>query len=272
MRHLMRLARCCVALALLGQPAQADDTVLPHQLSWKQWTVAEGLPQITVNAIVQDDDGYLWVGTQDGIARFDGLRFAHYGLGEHPGLGHAVVHALALAGDGALWIGTMGGVARVHGGQIAAVPSDPAEDVPGMVLSLTSGRDGRIWVAARNGVFRSDGGRLRRVATGLEPMPALKVLIGDDGVPTAVMPGHLVIDPEGQRRTVDFSQQLPSALTALRTSEGLWLGTIGGLYLLDADGQVQSAHAPHREVEQLVTDAEGTLDRHRPGPVATASR
>lgn len=278
MRHLMRLARCCVALALIGQPAQADDAVLPHQLSWKQWTVAEGLPQITVTAIVQDDDGYLWVGTQDGIARFDGLRFAHYGLGEHPALGHAVVHALALAGDDALWIGTMGGVARLHGGQIAAVASDPAEDVPGMVLSLTSGRDGRIWVAARNGVFRSDGGRLRRVATGLEPMPALKVLIGDDGVPTAVMPGHLVIDPEGQRRTVDFSQQLPSALTALRTSEGLWLGTIGGLYLLDAQGQVQSAHAPHREVEQLVADAEGTLWiatdqglwRRRPGEAAQA--
>lgn len=239
--------------------AWAGDVPPPHQLAWRQWTVADGLPQITVNAIVQDRHGYLWVGTQEGVSRFDGMRFETYSLTEHPGLGHSVVHGLAFDAEGALWIGTMGGVARLHGGRIDPVPLRDIDDGTGVVLSLSADAQGRIWVATQMGLFRASAGQLERVDTGLEREPVLVTVLDGRGPPVVVLPGDLVIDPEGERRAIPLRGVVPSILTALRTSEGLWLGTIDGLYLLGPEGEVLGAHVPGLEIERLVEDAHGRL-------------
>src|SRR3954451_19167585 len=74
------------------------------QYTHRVWTQAEGLPQDTVRAIAQTSDGYLWVGTDEGLARFDGFRFVSFG--KRPGeLPDAAITALSAASDGSLWIG-----------------------------------------------------------------------------------------------------------------------------------------------------------------------
>lgn len=73
----------------------------------KSWTTADGLPQNTVNAIAETPDGYLWVGTRSGLARFDGVRFVSFGLSE--GLKGLHIRALLEDGGGGLWIATRGG-------------------------------------------------------------------------------------------------------------------------------------------------------------------
>src|SRR5215468_1217867 len=79
------------------------------------WTADSGLPQNTVRAILQSSDGYLWVATLDGLARFDGVRFTVFnkdsGLSDN--------HVLSLYEDrqNDLWIGMQdGGLARYHRG------------------------------------------------------------------------------------------------------------------------------------------------------------
>jgi len=79
----------------------------------RAWGTEAGLPQNTVNAIVQTRDGYLWLGTQGGLARFDGVRFTVFGLTD--GLPSAQVRALCEDAEGNLWIGTSsGGVCRMR--------------------------------------------------------------------------------------------------------------------------------------------------------------
>src|SRR5262247_3504497 len=71
------------------------------------WTAADsGLPQNTVRALLQSRDGYLWVGTLDGLARFDGVRFTVFNRGNSPGLPSNRITALYEDSAGGLWVGT----------------------------------------------------------------------------------------------------------------------------------------------------------------------
>ena len=77
----------------------------------------ENLPSSTVTAIMQTPDGYLWVGTYNGLARFDGVRFVTFEPGNTPELGHSRVQGLYLDVNGTLWINTYrGGLTSYRGG------------------------------------------------------------------------------------------------------------------------------------------------------------
>jgi ligand-binding sensor domain-containing protein len=84
----------------------------PPEFALDQWTTEQGLPQNSVNALVQGPDGYLWVGTFGGLARFDGTRFTLVERIDSSGRHIDRVLALALGPDSALWIGTETGLLR----------------------------------------------------------------------------------------------------------------------------------------------------------------
>jgi ligand-binding sensor domain-containing protein len=73
------------------------------------WETKDGLPSSTVTAITQAPDGYLWIGTYNGLALFDGVRFATFDPGNTPELGHSRVQGLFLDVNGTLWITTYRG-------------------------------------------------------------------------------------------------------------------------------------------------------------------
>src|SRR6516162_9205156 len=84
-----------------NEPSPAENLVI------RTWRTDAGLPQNTINSIVQTRDGYLWLATRDGLARFDGVRFTVFGLQE--GLSSVDVSTLFEARNGTLWAGTIGG-------------------------------------------------------------------------------------------------------------------------------------------------------------------
>ena len=73
-----------------------------------EWNMQSGLPQNSVRVVFQASNGYLWVGTDDGLARFDGLQFQIFDLTNTPELRSARILALGESGDGTIWIGTDG--------------------------------------------------------------------------------------------------------------------------------------------------------------------
>jgi signal transduction histidine kinase/ligand-binding sensor domain-containing protein len=73
------------------------------------WDTEDGLANSTVTAVAQTPDGYLWIGTYDGLARFDGMRFVTFDPGNTPELRHARVQALYVDKSGTLWIDTYRG-------------------------------------------------------------------------------------------------------------------------------------------------------------------
>jgi ligand-binding sensor domain-containing protein/signal transduction histidine kinase len=89
-------------LPLSGAPGRGD-------LAVQTWSLEQGLPDSTVTAIAQTNDGYLWVGTFNGLARFDGVRFVAFNPGNTPALKHARVQRLYVDARGTLWINTYDG-------------------------------------------------------------------------------------------------------------------------------------------------------------------
>src|SRR5437016_2898999 len=75
------------------------------QYSIAVWTQQQGLPQDSVRAITQTSDGYLWLGTDEGLARFDGYEFVTF-TKEHSELPSNSITSLAADRDGSLWMGT----------------------------------------------------------------------------------------------------------------------------------------------------------------------
>ena len=108
-----------------GRRSALDPPDPSSQLVQERWSTAQGLPQDSVQAILQTRDGYLWIGTQEGLVRFDGRQFTVFDRQNTPALAHNNIQALCETRDGTLWIGTNRGLVRYAGGQLHAAISRP---------------------------------------------------------------------------------------------------------------------------------------------------
>jgi signal transduction histidine kinase/ligand-binding sensor domain-containing protein len=100
----LRLLCMAVLLAPGGRAAGVADGYLTDV-----WTADDGLPDSSVTDIAQTPDGYLWIGTYNGLARFDGVRFVTFDPANTPALAHARVRKLSVDQQGTLWINTFDG-------------------------------------------------------------------------------------------------------------------------------------------------------------------
>ena len=80
--------------------------MLFDRYDWRAWTTQDGLPQNSITSIVQTRDGYIWLGTFGGLARFDGVRFKIFDISNTDALSTNRILSLLEDSDGNLWIGT----------------------------------------------------------------------------------------------------------------------------------------------------------------------
>jgi signal transduction histidine kinase/ligand-binding sensor domain-containing protein len=127
------LAQCPGALAaeVLG-----DLIEYPHTA----WTAGDGLHG-RVLSIAQTSDGYLWLATENGLTRFDGVRFVPAGAGAGPPLPSGEIYSLLASRDGTLWIGTLNGLVGWHQGKVIEYPELTGKGV----VSLLEDHTGTVW-------------------------------------------------------------------------------------------------------------------------------
>ncbi len=251
-----------LGLLLLGpvtQPAQALDPNKDfHNFVSNSWSIEEGLPQISALAITQDADGYLWVGTQAGLARFDGHRFTAFTPEDSPGLPGIYVNAL-LADADQVWIGTYKGLARWRGNRFEAVPADSG---PINVLALAQTSDGEVLAAAGSTVYVAEEGRLRphRVLH----RPARALLSEDTQLWIGSVGGVYRWQHAGEPEFLPFPANARNAgtRTLVRVRGQLWVGTSEGLLALQNDqwqAPIELPHLAHTPIEVMRVDSEGNL-------------
>ncbi|MEZ5465642.1 MAG: ATP-binding protein [Lysobacteraceae bacterium] len=143
--------------------ADAARIPLPETPMFRQFTVADGLPGNDVVALAEDQDGYLWVATNDGLGRFDGADFEvyRYQPGADDGLAGNVVQALHVDASNRIWVAVEGGgLARMEAdrkGFRSYRKSAPAELASEDVWAITSTPDGAIWFGTyAGGLYRLD--------------------------------------------------------------------------------------------------------------------
>jgi ligand-binding sensor domain-containing protein/signal transduction histidine kinase len=134
--------------------AEFDQAYIP-----RLWQAEDGLPQNMVQAVTQTRDDYIWVGTKNGLARFDGIRFTVFDSGNTPGLRNNSITCLYEDTYGTLWIGTDGaGLTYYKDGVFSRYTVDDGL-VGNFIKSVFEASNGVHWIATTDGVSHFSNGQ-----------------------------------------------------------------------------------------------------------------
>ena len=131
--------------ALAGEPRP----ILPQQYYFHNYTGEEGLSQLVGQVLYQDSQGYLWIGTQAGLNRFDGNVFEIFGIPD--GLPNDWINAIVEDKSGQLWVGTQGGLSRFDGNRFQTFL--PEQGLPDRrITALAVDSSGILWIGSASGL------------------------------------------------------------------------------------------------------------------------
>jgi signal transduction histidine kinase/ligand-binding sensor domain-containing protein len=167
-----RLILACIPVlaAATGSAQITPSAQLASQYVRTDFSIENGLPDNVVDAIVQTANGELWVGTQSGLARFNGREFTAIELSVGGKSPQGAVHALLESSRGDLWAGTDAGVVMIPKAALDRFDPSlpvfyPLGGVSNQVRVITETRRGDIWAGSNHGVFHFDGGKFQHVIT-----------------------------------------------------------------------------------------------------------
>ncbi|QXD16366.1 response regulator [Rhodocaloribacter litoris] len=281
---------------LLGGVRRSEAQGLDPALSLSQythdvWTVDDGLPQNSINAIVQTRDGYLWFGTYEGLVRFDGVRFTVFDKRNTPAFLDHVVYALLEGRDGTLWIGTQAGGLIAYRDGVFQTYTTADGLGRNFVTSLAEDPEGNLWIGLQNGGltrFR-DGVFTSIIPPDLPPNVSILGLLVDrrGTLWIGTNGGGLLRYREGRFTAYTTEDGLASNIVRGLYEDRagrLWIGTRGGGLVYLEDGTfhtLTTRHGlPHDHVNTIFEDRRGTLwigtdgsglVRYREGRFETAS-
>jgi ligand-binding sensor domain-containing protein/signal transduction histidine kinase len=276
LRH-WRAAVCAFAILLAVaafyqlRPALSAEQE-PARYGHEVWQTEQGLPQNTVQAILQTRDGYLWIGTKEGLARFDGIRFTIFDKRNTPQLPHNQIRRLFEDRAGHLWITTPAALIQFKDGLFTAFTTKDGLSSDN-VWSVYEDRVGNLWVATVNGLNRYRDGKFITYTT--------REGLSNDNIETILedRDGTLWIGTaDGLNRFKDgavtiYSKPQGLASTAIKTlfldREGrLWIGTAEGLSLF-VDGEFTSYTTreglAHQSINVITQDRSGQIWVGTPG-------
>ena len=240
--------------------ASAPERMLPDTLRVDRIGTSRGLPSEIVSTLLVDRFGFLWIGTRDGLAMYDGYsaRVYQYIANDPDSVSGNDIRAIMEDREGRLWVGTTSGglnlLDRATGRftHYRHDPNDPTSLSNDSVFALRQDHDGQLWVGTHNGVNRLDPatGRIERFVTDPEDPDSLPgqwimaIHEDEDGYLwfATVGAGLARLDPERatfRHYPVDPGDLQASANVAYAIAEdatgALWIGTATGVYRLDRE-------------------------------------
>jgi signal transduction histidine kinase/ligand-binding sensor domain-containing protein len=263
-KNAARRSTVLLSLLLFTAFAAALD---PHQslrhYGYESWQTDNGLPQNTVHAVLQTQDGYIWLATEAGLVRFDSVKFTVFTHKDTPQLGSDLIYSLTEDKSGTLWIGTASGVTRYRDRSFLGF-AEPGGLQSTLVWSLHEDRKGAIWAVTSGGLARFDGTRFQNLS-GISPLTeSSRILDGSNGslwLGTSeglfeAAPGEPIhFTPIGQATTIQAM--------ALDKNGRVWAGMPNGLEIC-ALGKCEPFSMPaaspaSRNVAALAVDGTGAV-------------
>lgn len=251
------------------------------------WNEKDGLPPATIVALAQDQDGYIWVGTREGLLRFDGVRFTTWDAFSQATLPRSGVRSLLAARDGAMWVGFAadGLVARIVGGAVTVFDGERGLR-RGAVVALSEDGDGVVWAGGDNGLWAFDHTRWTQWAQdrGIPSGAVTSVFADRDGTVHAASSGVVVAR---RVKAHSFEQTVRAADTMggfAQTSDGaVWFTdpTVGYRSTSARSVEPSSAARQGRGLRMVVdrkgslwvgTGGQGLWRTRNPGGVAAPER
>ena len=257
-----------VALLTSATADALDPGKAVTQYSHQIWQAREGLPQNSIHAMLQSRDGYLWLGTQEGLVRFDGVQFTVFDRSNSSWMRSNYVQALLEDRDGSLWVGTNGGgVTRWKDEDLlgATMREGLAGD---QVNCLFQDHDGAIWIGATTGLSRFENPRFTSQGISANLRGKDIRAIGEDrhgALWVGTYDGELLRKDDGRwtEEKIAGLSRSPIRAIARDRSGRLWIGTEGGGLASWRDGEVAlysvSSGLEGSKILCILEDREGSL-------------
>lgn len=266
-----------IIVLLCSMPSKASITDYVVQ----QWNMQNGLPSQSLKSVVQDEQGYMWLGTQFGLSRFDGNTFTNYNTLNSNFLPSNGINKLLIDSQGYLWVGTKDGLVVIDPTTMAAQEFS----VKGAVRDIIEDAKGSLWVAA-NGLYFVSRNQINLSINNGSYVPVVTASSVKQIVGTV---SQLALSPEGiwlvneryllrlTNSSSDFAKlrleltakiSLPERLAQtiihdLAWLEGnLYLASELGAYFLDLDDELRPFPLPNANnsaVYKFMSDSNGAL-------------
>lgn len=252
-------AACSTAFAL-------DPRKSLTQYSHTSWTQQHGLPQDTIRAITQTTDGYLWLGTDEGLARFDGYEFVSFSKANGD-LPTNSITALAAMADGSLWIGTSNGLAqyRDHHFRTFTIKQGLPDN---SITALYSDHEGTLWVVAGLYLSRYQNGQFTNYKPESDiPVSSVRAVCEDRHHDLWVAGFSRVVKMSGGKFLTMVQPDVLQGMVVLSMISdrdgNLWIGGNQGIIERKADGSIRKYTLrdglPDPSVRALWQDREGNI-------------
>lgn len=263
----MRRFLLALLLAVASPPGFALDPARSvDEYTVTAWTMEDGLPHNFVQYISQDSEGFLWVGTWEGAARFDGRGFDAYNRRTLKDIAFDGVRTLLPMDDGSMLLGTTQfGVMRYERGQWSMLEDTFQQRL--RVMSMLRAGDGGLWIGCEDALYRrdKDGNRLIRIGT-REGLPdgavlSLLELPGDEGVLVGTLYGLYLWRGGGQAEPIGerLGLGVRGVRALLKRSDGsLVVGSQEGAWSIDP-GLTTAKRFLREQVEAVLEDRDGAL-------------
>ncbi len=230
------------AVLILCQSPTVQGQYIPSE----NYTLENGLAHSNVLRLFQDSGGYLWLGTQYGISRFDGESFLNYTTSD--GLAGNTVMSMNELPDGALLVGShRGGMSVIRQGKV--YPYRVENDIPSGILYTIADRRGRMWIINKGGIGGGswecgyiDSNRyhpflLHTFLGEQKPVEVYRVMaLADSSVVLATERGAFIVSAAGQVALLSSGITEPVYVTVQDTQGALWFGAKDKLYIVRNDG------------------------------------
>ncbi len=231
----------------------------------QSWSTEDGLPQNSVHAILQTRDGFLWIATEGGLARFDGLNFRVFQQSSDPVFTSDDLCCLAEDTRGGLWIGTADGLVRESHGDFERFGVDNGLPSP-IILDVLADADGSVIALTSKGVVRVDP-QVRIYALRVPGGdPVLAMSRAQDGSIWLATATDIVRYKSGRLNREQSISGLPIAtvvgLAVVSSERAIWLRSAREVILL-RDGEQRIWRVGHElagtRIESMSADSRGVL-------------
>jgi len=230
------------------------------------WVRQDGLPQNTIACMLQSRDGYLWLGTNEGLVRFDGAQFTTFDPSNTPALKMGPVRSLFEDREGGLWIGSSEGTAAYYKDGVFTPILWPGIS-PGLrsvnILAIYRDHEGAVWAGTDYGLFRYRDGQVTEFS-GRDGLTSNRIMAITEDLHQRLWMGTagggLLRWKQGKFVAVAGKQGSNYVVSLRADGENLWIGTLDGLRLLK-----NGAYSDYSAITRTAGDAVSTLFKDREG-------
>ncbi len=208
----------------------------------KKYTTENGLPDVAVLTVYQDSRGFLWIGTNNGLSRFNGKNFENYG--SRQGLTNLYVNQIMEDANHRLWVSTRNSVLQLSGSKFIDYPFSDLANVD-YVFAIKQLRNGELWAFTNKGSYylQKDHWQKKVFIPGYENQICRQIIETARG--DYILYDNLILFKNKEGGLTELWKQVPAQQSAIyfnliRISEDtLYVTNRDGVYKMTAEKNIQ---------------------------------